>query len=239
MRARVEMRDKIVAYIRENRVSTTEVADALGKSGVIPLVLPICSDLFKVGPIRCVFTANESNYCVHEQIRHVQKGEVVVIFAHNCKDRAILGDIVAKFILMYKGAEALVIDGPIRDVAVLRRERFSIWAKGVNPIGCFNKIAAAFPEDLEKSLREHYDGGIAVCDDGGVAVIPPDRINEEMLSRLHLIEAQEDVWRFCLNTLKWDTKQIVCDKEYLKQTDLLPKAFLENLELLSLALDKK
>lgn len=229
---------KIVDFIKENRVSTTEVADALAKTGVLPGVLPVNADQFKVGPVRCVFTCDESNYAVHEQVREVKKGEVVVVFTHNTKDRAILGELIAKFILLYRGAEALVVDAPIRDVSVLRREKFAVWAKGVNPVGCFNRPAGPFPKDLELELRGMYEDGIAVCDDGGVVVIPPNKVDEEMLERLHRIEMQEDVWRFCLNTLKWDTKRIVCDKEYLEKTELMPLAFLEIMARLNESLDK-
>ena len=33
--------DKIVEYIQTNKVSTTEVADCLGKTGVIPNIYPV------------------------------------------------------------------------------------------------------------------------------------------------------------------------------------------------------
>ena len=74
-----------------------------------------------------------------------------------------------------------------------------------------------------------YNDGIAVCDDGGVTVIPQVCINEDMLI-LQRIEMQEDIWAFCLDALKWDTKKIVCDKEYLKETDLLSNIHLEQLK---------
>ena len=86
---------KIIDFCISNRVSTTEVADALGKSGVVPKVQAVSLNKFCVGPVRTVFTANNSNYAVHDQIRDVQKGEVVIIFAHNCNDRAIIGDLIS------------------------------------------------------------------------------------------------------------------------------------------------
>ena len=42
--------DKVIDYLVRNRVSTTEVADALGKTGVVPDLMPINSlnnDLFR------------------------------------------------------------------------------------------------------------------------------------------------------------------------------------------------
>lgn len=229
---------EILDYCRKNRVSTTEVADALGKSGVFPKVQPVNPHQYRVGPVRCIFTANNSNYAVHEQVRDVQEGEVVIIFTHGCDGRAIIGDLISKFALLYRGAAAVVVQGFVRDVASLRREGFALWSEGVSPLGCFNTPAGAYPADLEKQMREQYDGGLAVCDDGGVTVIARHLLTQEMLTRLHRLEMQEDIWFFCLDTLKWDTKKIVCDKAYLHETGLLSSVHVEQLKQLAQPLDK-
>ena len=97
-------------------------------------------------------------------------------------------------------------------------------------LGCFNIPVDPFPEDIKNELKKKYEGGIAVCDDGGVTVIPQDLLNENMLNRLHRIEMQEDIWFFCLDTLKWDTKKIVCDKDYLTEQGLLSSIHIEQLK---------
>lgn len=232
-----QIRDEIVDYIKRNRMSSTEVADALGKRGVLTHVHAIVPDQHRVGPVRCVFTAFESNFSLHEQVRDVQEGEVVLAFCHECKDRAVLGDLVSRFVLLYRGAEAIVVDGLVRDAARLRRERYAVWAKGVTPLGCYNRPSNPFPDHLAQELRAQVDGGVAVCDDGGVVVIPPADLNREMLDRLARIEMQEDIWFYCLNTLKWDTKQIVCDRAYLNRPDLFSAAHLANLDELQKPLD--
>lgn len=223
---------KIIETIKRNRISTTEVADALGKKGALPDIYPVNEGLSKVGRVRCIFASHESNYAVHEQVRKIEEHEVAIVFTHECKGRAILGDLVAKYVLLYKGAEALIVNGRVRDVSALKRERFPVWSLGYNPIGCFNRQAPAFPEKQREAIMQQFEGGIAVCDDGGVVVIPPASCNKDMLERLEKIELQEDIWFFCLDTLKWDTKKIVCDKEYLNQTDLLSLAHKEQLEKL-------
>ena len=229
---------RIIDYCIKNRVSTTEVADALGKSGVLPKVLPINKGMHRVGKVRCVFTSNNSNWEVHEQIKRVKPGEVVIIFTENFDDdRAVIGDLISKFVLLYKQASAIVVNGNVRDTARLIRDRYAIWSVGVSPLGCYNKHLGNFPHESTLSLNDMYNDGIAVCDDGGVTVIPQVCINEDMLNRLQRIEMQEDIWAFCLDALKWDTKKIVCDKEYLKETDLLSSIHLEQLKELNKPLD--
>ena len=228
----------IIEYCKRNRVSTTEVADAMGKSGVFSRVSPVTPNQYRIGPVRCVFTANNSNYAVHEQVRDVCEGEVVIIFAHNCEGRAIIGDLISKYVLLYKGAVAIVVQGLLRDGAALRRESYAMWSEGYHPLGCYNTPVDAYPAELARQACDQYQGGIAVCDDGGVTIIPPDKLNEEMLRRLQRIEMQEDIWFYCLDTLKWDTKKIVCDKAYLKETNLLSSVHLQQLDELSSPLDK-
>ena len=224
----MSIKNEIIDYIKHNRMSTTEVADALGKKGVLNDVGSMLHDIHRVGSVRTIFCANDSNYYVHEQIRDVEKDEVVIIYAHNCENRAIIGDIVSKFILLYKGANAIVVDGLVRDAARLRRECYAVWSKGVTPLGCFNEEAGTFPTQEEEVIREAMHGGIAVCDDGGVVVIQNDNVNEETLTRLKEIEQQEDIWNYCLNTLKWETKRIICDKDYFNNTEDIPKTLLGN-----------
>jgi 4-hydroxy-4-methyl-2-oxoglutarate aldolase len=234
----VSYTDKIISYLMENRVTTTEVSDAMGKEGLLPGIMPINSGMYKVGRVRCIFTANESNYDVHEQIKHVEKDDVIILFTHNCGERAIIGELIAKYSLLYKRATAFIVDGKVRDIAGLKRENYAIWSNGSSPIGCFNRPTDHFPVDQRKALEDQYNGGIAVCDEGGVVIIPTSLHSEQMLQKLEQIELQEDLWFFCLDTLKWDTKRIVCDKDYLADKDI-PEVFRDHLSRLSQPLDKR
>jgi regulator of RNase E activity RraA len=229
---------KIIETIKLNRISTTEVADALGKRHVMSGMQPVTHDIHCVGLVRPVFVAFESNYGIHDQVRAVEADEVVVVYSHECNGRAILGDLVAKFVTLYRRASAVVVDGLVRDAARLRRERYPIWSKGFTPLGCYNVEGEPFPKEQEAEIRAETDGGIAVCDDGGVVVIPGREVNEETLERLNKIELQEDIWSYCLNVLKWDTKRIVVDRDYLKEPGLLPKAYADAVKSLERRLDE-
>ena len=231
---------KIIDFIINNRVSTTEVSDALGKKGVIERLHPIntLSNFHKVGKIKCIFASHESNYLVHEQIENLDKNVIPLICTYKCNDKAIIGDLIAKYILLYKSSPALMVRGKVRDAAKLIKENYPIWSEGFNPLGCYNYFTKPYP--LKKSQREEklFDNSIAVCDTGGAVVIHKKFLNENFLQKLQLIETQEDLWYFCLDTLKWSTKKIVCDKKYLHETDKLSSTHLEKISLLSRSLDK-
>lgn len=211
----MEITEKIIEYIKTNRVSTTEVADCLGKSGVLPDIYPINKGVHAVGKVKWVYAYNESNWDVHEQVREIEQGDIVYIEVFNCKDRAIIGDLVSKFILLYQKAEAIVTNGKMRDAHSLIKENYPIWCKGVSPVGCFNtKNTEEFPKDIFAERKRTVDGSIFVCDDSGVVMIPKNLLNEEFYEKLVAIEEQEDIWFECIDRRKWNTFDTVCLKKY-------------------------
>lgn len=213
------MKAKIIDYIRRNRVSTTEVADCLGKSGALPDVMPINRGHFKVGPVKWVYACDNSNYPVHEQIRDTKEGEIVFIEAFDCGDRAIIGDLVSKYILLYLQAGAIICNTRFRDAASLLKENYPIWCTGFTPVGCFNKKPVNdLNPDIVAEHKAKYDGSIAVCDDCGVVLIPKEYHTEEFFKKLEAIEAQEDIWFDRLDHYKETTFDIVCLKKYLNLT---------------------
>ena len=50
----MDIREKIIDYIDTNKVSTTEVADCLGKKGVLEDIMPVNVGQFCVGKIKWV-----------------------------------------------------------------------------------------------------------------------------------------------------------------------------------------
>lgn len=226
----------IIEYCKKNRVSTTEVADALGKKGVIKNIFPIISNQYKVGKIKTIFASYNSNYEIHDQIQDVNEGDIIFILTFEIENRAVIGDLIAKYLILYKGITAIIIDGFVRDLASLKKDSYPIWCKGSTPLGCFNSKRKNFPKSLKKELEEKYNNGIAICDEGGVTIIESKYCNKLTLKKLEQIELQEDIWFYCLDTLKWNTKEIVCEKRYL-DSELIPDTYKSNLKILQNPLD--
>ena len=211
------IKEQIIDYLVRNRVSTTEVADCLGKTGVLPNIMPVNRGYYKAGEIKWIYAFDESNWSVHKQIENIEEDKIVYIDTFNCGERAILGELVSKYILLYHQSRAIVINGKVRDASALIKENWPIWCDGFTPVGCFNK--KPFNDVDEAWKKEHfemYEGAIAVCDDCGVVVVPKERITEKFLLRLHEIEVQEDIWFDRLNHYKESTFDIVCKKKYLQ-----------------------
>ena len=211
-----EWLEKIVQYIRLNRVSTTEAADCLGKTGVIEGVYAMNSGMFRAGRIHYIYGYQESNWPIHEQARDVHPGEIVVIDGIQVNKRALVGELVTKFLTLYRGAEAVVALGNVRDANDIIKQKYPVWTQGVNPVGCFN-TQVTMDEETERIVAQrkaYYDGAVGVCDDTGVVVIPRELITDEFHSKLVYIEEQEDKWFECIDRRKWDTYDTVCLKKY-------------------------
>lgn len=217
----IEMKKKILDYIMRNRVSSTEIADALGKTGALPDLRALNPGHFRAGNVFWVFAYGGTNWHMHEQIQGVAEGDVVLIDVLDCGDKAIFGDIVSKYLLLYRQASAIVVTGNVRDVHRLLKEKWPIWCRGFNSIGCVNENRD-IPVDVDAALRQRkkmYDGAVAVCDDTGVVIIPKERHNAEFLERMRLMEEQEDIWYDCIDRRKWSTFETVCLKKYLNRAD--------------------
>ena len=209
--------ERILKYIKRNRVSSTEVADCLGKTGVVEGVNAVNRGHFAAGSVRYIYGHTESNWSIHEQARFVEPGEVVVMDGIDVKGRALVGELVSKFILLYREAVALVALEKMRDANDLIKNDFAVWCTGFNPVGCFNTDVSE-TEAVKKIVAErraYYDGALAVCDDTGVVIIPKDQLTEAFYAKLEKIEEQEDVWFNCIDFKKWDTFDTVCRKRYL------------------------
>ena len=212
------MRHNIIQFIKQNRVSTAEVSDALGKSGVVTGVRPITGRLHCVGEVRWVYAYGESNWDVHDQIRNVRPGEILLVEAFDCNDRAIFGSLVSKFLILYRQVTAIIVMGYMRDAHELIKERYPIWTAGLTPVGCFNRIVEyPFDEEIIRERRERYDGSVAVCDDSGAVIIPKSSLTGDFLTSLQAMEDQEDIWFDCIDRRKWDTYDTVCLKKYLSR----------------------
>jgi regulator of RNase E activity RraA len=206
---------QIIDRIRRNRISTTEVADCLGKSGALPNVIPLNRQHFRVGPVYWVYAYNESNWELHEQVREVGEDQILLVETFDCNGRAVFGELVAKFAILYRQVAGIVVCGKLRDVPHLLKENWPIWYEGPTPIGCFNrKNESPLDPQIVSSRRELYSGAIAVCDDSGVVVIPRSAQSPSFLDALDAIEELEDKWFECIDRFKWDTFETVCLKKY-------------------------
>jgi regulator of RNase E activity RraA len=209
------MIDKILEYIKKNRVSTTELADCMGKQGLIENAIPLNKKHFIAGKVHYSYCDDESNWNVHKTIQNAPENSVVFVDDLGSNNRAIFGDLVAKYLFLYQQVVGIVTNGKIRDAHTLTKENYPIWSNGANPVGCFN-VEPANPVENEIliSRMNFFENSLIVADDTGVVVITSEFMTEEFYKKLEWIEEQEDIWFDCIDRKKWNTFETVCLKKY-------------------------
>lgn len=219
------MINEIIREIRSNRISTTEICDALGKKNALKSIKILNKGKYIAGKVKYVCTWSESNWPLHEQLRNIEEGVIVYVDQFKCNDRAVLGDIVCKQLFTYQNVQGLVVNGYVRDAHRLIKEGYNIWCIGTTPLGCYNKEVFA-DNAINQYISENkakFDNSIIAADDTGVVHIESQSINSELRGKLRNIELQEDIWYYCLDTLKMNTYEIICQKKYLDDKNILPK----------------
>ena len=107
--------DRIIDRIQRNRISTAEVTDCLEKTGALPRVVALNRGHHRVGKVFWTYAHEARNWHLHEQLRGAPERAVIVTEAFECEGRALYGNLVAKFLLLYRQAAALVACGNLRD----------------------------------------------------------------------------------------------------------------------------
>lgn len=206
--------DEIIEYIEVNRVSTTEIADVLNKTGEVDFKLKSISQRARaVGRVYYAPSFNESNWFTHFFLQDAPKKHVIYVEGVNCGNRAIFGSLVAKYAILYKQAKGVIVSGNLRDVHTLIKEQYPIWCWGSTPIGCFNTDTGMDKEYYEKRKKELEDA-IMVADDSGVILVKKEQLTRDFLEGLAKIELQEDIWFDCIDRLKYSTFETICLKKY-------------------------
>lgn len=227
--------DEMVLLIERNRISATEVSDALGKKGVLDGIDSLNMGKFVSGKVSYIYAHQNSNWPIHEQAQHVEEGSIVYVDMIDCTNMAAFGDLVTKYLVLYKRVKGIVVNGMVRDVPNLRKHSYPVWCKGFTPLGCYNKPVEETEEikAIVEKNKKIFEGGILTCDDSGCTLIGKDLVTPQTYKKLEQIELQEDIWYYCIDTLKWNTYDTVCLKKYLEQQDVLPPALKDSVKEIS------
>lgn len=201
---------RIIDFIKRNRVSATEVADALGKTGLLDnRIKAINEHKFAVGPLFYAPSFNGSNWYTHKLIQSVNIGDVVYVEAVKCGNKAVFGELVSKYTILYKQAAAMVVSGYVRDVPNLHKESYPIWAYGGTPIGCVNSDKGIDKAYYDKRVRQLRDA-ILVADDSGCVIVSAKQQTEDFYDKLKAVEDLEDNWFDSIDRRKLSTFETVC-----------------------------
>ena len=151
---------------------TSTIADAMGRHGVMmPEIRPIYEGIRMVGTAFTVLNYPNDNITTHKALTMLQPGDVLVIdegrenntgsFGHNMSLQA-----------RNRGAAGVVSNGCVRDIKLLREEKFPFFCRSVCPRSAQKNTPGSINVPVQVGGLVISPGDIVIGDDDGVAVIP-------------------------------------------------------------------
>jgi 4-hydroxy-4-methyl-2-oxoglutarate aldolase len=153
---------------------TATLHEAGGKIGALPSALrPIAPGMRVCGAALTVHSPGGDNLWLHRALDVARPGDVMVVYASGVHEHGYWGEIMATM-AQARGLAGLVIDGGVRDAALLAEMGFPVFARGLCIRGTGKDFGATGWINHPIRLGEvTVDGGdLIVGDADGVVAIP-------------------------------------------------------------------
>lgn len=157
---------------RLGALPTANIADAMQRLGAMDArIKPVWDGATLVGAAYTVWTRPGDNAGIHEALRHVQPGDVLVINGGGDESRALIGELIGGR-ARARGVAGFVIDGAVRDAPGLAEYDMPVFARGLTPAGPYKDgpYVVAAPTAVGGVVVN--PGDVIVADADGVVVIP-------------------------------------------------------------------
>ncbi|MFC7882612.1 RraA family protein [Streptomyces sp. NPDC057376] len=170
--------------------SVANLGDALDRLNIVDGgIVPVWNGAKAVGTALPVLSVAGDNKAVIAALEHIRPGDMLVINAFGYEGRAIMGDNLAQRFAVH-GAAGAVVDGYVRDAAIIHDLAFPVFARGLTPAGPFKNGPGTIGEAVAIGGVVVHPGDIIAADGDGVIVIPPHRA-EEALEAVEAVVARE------------------------------------------------
>jgi RraA family protein len=136
-------------------------------------------------------TAAGDNRIIHQALDLFQPGDVLVVDGEGDTSRALVGEIMA-LIAELRGAAGLVIDGAVRDAAVLANSNFPVFARTAIHRGPYKNGPGAMNIPVSIGGMVVNPGDIVVGDEDGVVAFSPS-VADDLLKAVKAQADKEDM----------------------------------------------
>lgn len=135
------------------------------------------------GPALTIKTRPGDNLMIHKALKLAQPGDVIVVDAGGDLTNALIGEIMVGE-AKRKGFGGIVINGAIRDSAVLRKDGFPVFAAGVTHRGPYKDGPGEINVPIAIDGMVIEPGDLIIGDDDGLLCVPYAQA-EQLLAAAH------------------------------------------------------
>ncbi|MBL8267610.1 4-carboxy-4-hydroxy-2-oxoadipate aldolase/oxaloacetate decarboxylase [Steroidobacter sp.] len=174
---------------------TATLHEAGGKIGVMPHeIKPLASSFRVYGSACTVQSPGGDNLWLHRAIYAAEPGDVLVVHVNDKYDHGYWGEIMATA-AQVRGLAGLVIDGCVRDGALLREMPFPIFARGLCIRGTGKDFGARgwvnYPV-LFGGVTVNA-GDLVVGDEDGVVIVPRQAASQVLAAAAKRVTFEREV----------------------------------------------
>lgn len=200
------------------KLSTCNISDALDKlklkSGIVGIRPTYnCEKIVGFAVTIKITAAGETKSKSHlgvDAIDIAGKNDVLVVDNGGRKDVSCWGEILSNAAKL-KGIEGIVIDGAFRDLDVIKKIGFPVYARGVVPVTARGRI-------MQESVNSLIQCGgvqvrsrdLVIADENGVVVIPKEKIDEVYKVAIEFYKKENKM----IEELRKGRSIVDVDKEY-------------------------
>jgi 4-hydroxy-4-methyl-2-oxoglutarate aldolase len=171
----------------------TSIEAAGGEGLVSGSFLRITPGTRAAGPARIAVCGSADNLAAHRVLEAVQEGDVVVLVPVEPRPVAVIGELMAS-LARARGAVAVLVDGPVRDVDDIAALGVPVWARSVSAAGPAKSVRGELDVPVTVGGVTIAPGDIVVLDGDGVGIVPRARA-DEVLAAAEARAAKEAAWR--------------------------------------------
>ncbi|OVZ56666.1 4-hydroxy-4-methyl-2-oxoglutarate aldolase [Pigmentiphaga sp. NML080357] len=162
------------------QLPSSTLHEAAGKIGALPSAIKPVHPSFRIcGPAVTVQSPPADNLWLHRAIVAAQPGDVLVVHVGGHYEAGYWGEVMSQA-ARARGLAGLVIDGCVRDGAILERFGFPVYARGLCIRGTGKDFEARGWINAPTLFNDVvvHPGDLIVGDTDGVVAIPRTRIDE-------------------------------------------------------------